>query len=86
MVFILDRIFERHPELSRHDVEVAWDNAACHMPRLDGRPFECMAIGFDTHGRAVEMIGRRNQAGDWVVYHAFTPPTRKALREMGLGR
>lgn len=86
MVFVLDRVPERHPELSKEDVEVAWECAAAHMPRIDARPFEYIAVGFDARGRAIEMLGRRNDAGDWIVYHAFTPPTRKALRELGLRR
>lgn len=39
MVFVLDRVPERHPELSKEDVEVAWECAAAHMPRIDARPF-----------------------------------------------
>lgn len=86
MTIVLDRIPERHPELTKEDVRSAWDSAVCHAPRLDGRPLEYMAIGFDPHGRAIEMLGRMNGDGDWIVYHAFTPPTQKALRELGLRR
>lgn len=86
MVIVLDRVSERHPELSKSDVEKAWDSAIAHMPRFDGRPFEYLAVGFDGNGRAIEMVGRRTDSGDWVIFHAFTPPTEKALRELGLRR
>lgn len=84
MVFVLSRIRERHPELGECDVREAWENAVVHAPREDSRPFEYMAVGFDGKGRAIEMLGRRTSDGDWVVWHAFTPPTKKALRELGL--
>lgn len=85
MVIVLERVHARHPELSAEDVRKAWEGAVAHAPRTDSRPFECMAVGFDSRGRAIEMLGRMKPNGDWVVWHAFTPPTRKALRELGLG-
>lgn len=86
MVHVLDRIHARHPEIDAKDVLTAWENAVAHAPRNDCRPFEYIAVGFDAKGRGIEMIGRRTPNGDWVIWRAFTPPTTKALRELGLGR
>ena len=80
MTHVLDRIHGRHPELESDDVR-----SASHAVRSDSRPFEYIAIGFDATGRSIEMVGRRTSDGDWIIWHAFTPPTRKALRELGLG-
>ena len=85
-MFVLERISKRHPELSAQDIEEAWCNAIAYAPRNDARPFEYLAVGFDAKGRALEMVGRRNADGDWVIWHAFTPPTAKALKELGLRR
>lgn len=85
MIYVLDRIHLRHPEIEKADVQMAWEGAVAYAVRSSFRPFEYLAIGFDAHGRALEMVGRRTPDGDWVIWHAFTPPTRKALRELGLG-
>lgn len=86
MIHVLERIHERHPEIDSDDVREAWDNAITHAVREDSRPFEYLAAGFDGRGRAIEIVGRRTPEGDWVIWHAFTPPTRRALIELGLRR
>ena len=86
MIYVLDRIRDRHPEISPDDVREAWENSIAYAVRDDSRPFEYMAVGFDGKGRAIEMVGRRTPDGDWVIWHAFTPPTKKALRGLGLRR
>lgn len=85
MIHVLDRIHERHPELESDDVRSAWEGAIAYAVHSDSRPFEYIAIGFDATGRSIEMVGRRTSDGDWIIWHAFTPPTRKVLRELGLG-
>lgn len=85
MIHVLDRIHERHPELESDDVRSAWEGAIAYAVRSDSRPFEYIAIGFDATGRSIETVGRRTSDGDWIIRHAFTPPTRKALRVLGLG-
>lgn len=84
MVFIMERIHARHPELRAEDVAHAWEHAIVSAARSDARPFEYLAVGCDTRGRPIEMVGRANENGDWVIWHAFTPPTPKARRELGL--
>ena len=43
-----------------------------------------VSIGFDQHGRAIEMTGRKKPFGV-LIFHANTPPTTRALKELGLG-
>lgn len=86
MVFVANRVPRHHPEISKEDAETAWENAAACIPRSGGRPFEYVAVGFDGKGRAIEIVGRMTGEGDWIVWHAMTPPTKKTLRELGLRR
>lgn len=62
----------------------AWASCIAAAPRLDRDPREYLAIGADSHGRLVEMVARRTEAGAFVIFHAFTPPTRKAMAELGI--
>lgn len=83
-VFVHPRVPERHPELSEADVLEAWANCRRWAPRLSTG--ECVAVGFDARGRFVEMVAVRSTDGDWLVYHAMTPPSKKVLAEVRLGR
>ena len=78
-VLVHPRIAERHPELSNQDVLDAWAGSIRAIPRLDGEVTEYIVIGSDRHGRLVEMVARDIGRDTWLIYHAFTPPTRKAL-------
>ena len=82
MVHVLGRIHRKHPELEESDVLEAWSGAVLHVPRLDSRPFEYLVVGYDSRGRAIEMVARRPAEGDWVIWHAFTPPSARTLREL----
>lgn len=84
-VWVHPRVMERHPELAEQDVLAAWESCIRAVPRIDGDCVDYIAIGADAHGRLIEMIAR--DVGDtWIIFHAFTPPTHKALRELGLTR
>ena len=75
---VLDRVMESHPELSEKDVVTAFRSVMVDAERETGA---WMAIGHDGLGRNVEMLDRA--VGDLVViYHAFTPPTKKCRREI----
>ena len=42
-------------------------------------------IGPDTKGRLSELIARFSApVGGYIVFHAFTPPTKKILEELGI--
>lgn len=66
--------------LSAEDVAYAWDNYHTGAVRVPGE-LE-VRIGFDTAGREVEMVGSLLAGGDWLVFHAMTPPTKKVRREI----
>ena len=76
------RVIERHPELTESDIVIAWENALSSAPRLEKNPNEYVAVGFDSKGRLIEMVAIRESSGDWMLYHAKTPPTKKTLAEL----
>lgn len=76
------RVKRRHPDISDADVEHAWENSIAIAVRVPGE--HEVRIGFDLNGRAIEMAGVLKDDGEWLVYHAFTPPTRKFLTEIGM--
>lgn len=74
-----------HPHALVHgilaeDVEHAWENYVIGAVRVPGE-LE-VRIGFDRAGREVEMVGSLLAGGDWLVFHAMTPPTKKVRREI----
>jgi len=34
----------------------------------------------------LEMVTVHNRCGDWLVYHAMTPPSKKTLKELSIDR
>jgi hypothetical protein len=84
-VFIHRRVSQRHFGLSEQDVLDAWINCIRSRPRIDKNPDEYIAVGLDRKGRAIEMTAKRSLDGDWLIYHAMTPPSKKTLRELELG-
>ena len=79
-VVVHPRVMDRHPELSEDDVIAAWESYVRMTRRGDD---QVIAIGFDNDGRAIEMVAKETN-GDYLVYHAMTPPTVNALRELGM--
>ena len=78
------RIQERHPEIEEQDVLDAWENCLCSAYRKQSLFEDYVAVGFDRKGRLLELVLIRKPDGTWLVYHAFTPPTKKVLRELNL--
>ena len=72
------------PGLSNEQLLHAWKNAI-EVGRRDRHDGLCdyVATGFDQGGRPLEMTARRKSAG-FLIYHANTPPTPRALKELGL--
>ena len=81
-VFVHPRVHERHPNLSDVDVRSAWDNCIVCRPRLDVNPDMYVAIGLDGKNRLVEMVAIKSDEGNWLIYHALTPPSTRVLREL----
>lgn len=78
------RIAQRHPEVTPEDVIEAMRGMVRYQQRPSG---EWAAVGFDGKGRLVELVYVYNEELDsFLVYHAFTPPTGKMMKELGLER
>lgn len=85
-IFVDDRVPKRHPQIEKQDAIDAWANCVKSCPRLKKNPDEYLAIGVDKKGRFLELVAIRDAFGDWLIYHAITPPTDNALRELRMGR
>ena len=85
-LIIHPRIEERHPELDESDVVCAWNNAFLSTTRTKKNPNQYLAIGADSKGRMLEMVAVLTENGDWLVFHAMTPPSDNTLDELHLGR
>ena len=83
-VFVHPRVHERHPEIDSQDALYAWTHAIVGRQRLDEQVETHIVVGIDAKSRLMEMVGMRNDSGDWLVYHALVPPTKKVLTELGL--
>ena len=83
-VYVDDRVERRHPDVSKADAAHAWLHAVASAPRLGKDPDEYLAIGPDETGRMLEVVAIRGTEGDWLIYHAQTPPKESAKRELGL--
>lgn len=84
-VFIHPRVHDRHPEITDDDARAAWKQAIRSAPRSD-TPNMWVTVGTDWRGRLIELVARSNAEGDWLVFHAMTPPSSKTLTELGLRR
>jgi hypothetical protein len=78
------RVHERHPEIEDKDVMAAWNNCLRSARRKQPAFEDFVAVGFDGKGRLLELIAVLKPDGSWLIYHAFTPPTKKVLKEIGL--
>lgn len=81
-VEILPRVIERHPQFNADDLRSAWRHAWKMMTRIGTDPPQIMAVGYDPHGRLVEMIAIDLGDGRLAMYHANNAQ-KKFLHEMG---
>ena len=49
-------------------------------------PNEYVALGFDNDGRLLEVVAIRLENGDWLIFHAMTPPSDKTFNELSIER
>ena len=77
---------ERHPDLSDDDVRSAWENQYRATIRETDSGRRHVAVGYDVRGREIEMVAVELEGGDWLVFHAMTPPSEKTYGELGMGR
>ena len=67
--------------LSEESLIEAWNNFVCKRPRGD----DCwVAIGFDSEGVEMELVGLVTIDGSILLIHGLTPATEKIKRELGL--
>ena len=85
-VYVLRRVEQRHPDVTREDAAHAWKHCVRSMSRIGTEPEEHVGIGYDASGRLLEVVAVRDAKGDWLVKHAQTPPQERVKRELGLGR
>ncbi len=73
--------------LTEDQILQAWENhigIVLRIERSDGF-VDHKTIGFSNDGKAIELTARIKPFG-FLIYHANTPPSERALREFGLGR
>ena len=85
-IYVLDRVVERHPDVTKEDAAAAWVNCVRSMPRIGKEPEEHVGIGYDGAGRPIEVVAVRNSSGDWLIKHAQYPPQERIKRELGFVR
>lgn len=69
--------------LSESDVAYAWKSPIrCRQRAGKDEPPRWIAIGLLPDGRLAELVAIQTIEGDWYVYHAMTPPTKKFLKEL----
>ena len=83
-VVVHSRIGKRHPEHCAEDVLDAWDNCLRSSHRSGGALEDYVAVGVDKKGRIIELLATLRPDDTWLIYHAFTPPTKRVLQELGL--
>ena len=85
-IYALDRVHERHPDVSKEDAIHAWRYCLRSMQRIGKEPEEHVGIGYDATGRLLEVVAIRGNSGAWLIKHAQTPPQEKIKCELGFGR
>lgn len=85
-VIVLDRVPERHPDVSKEDATAAWEHCIASAPALDKDPDRYIAIGIDNKGRQLELVAVRKDVDLWLIIHAQCPPKKDIREKLGLGR
>lgn len=84
-VLVHERIFERHPGcFTQQEIASAWTNYDFAAVRVPGE--REMRIATLSDGRQIEMVGVLLADGNWLVYHAMTPPSKKTWLEIDRAR
>lgn len=85
-VIVLDRVPERHPDVSKEDASEAWNHCIACTPAFDVDPDRYIAIGIDGKGRQIELVVVRKDGGLWLVIHAQYPPQHDIKKRLGIGK
>lgn len=84
-VVLLERALKHG--LTEEQVLQAWQNHIGRVLRLerDDGEIDYKTIGFSNSGQVIEVTARAKPFG-FLIYHANTPPTERAFRELELKR
>ena len=85
-VIVLDRVCERHPDITKEDAATAWEHCLASAPDLDAELDRHVGIGLDGKGRLLELVAVRKDVGLWLIIHAQTPPHQDVKRKLGIER
>lgn len=66
--------------LGEQEIASAWENYLVGAVRQPGETE--LRVGIDPLGREVEMVGALLADGEWLVYHAVTPPSKRTRQEL----
>ena len=71
--------------LARAEIGYAWRNPLrCRQRHGASDPPYWIAIGSLPNGNLAELVAFLDDGGNWCVFHAMTPPTKKFLKELHL--
>lgn len=83
-VIVHPRVTQWHPSITEEDVLHAWNQAVRISWRGISAPDQYVAVGIDRRNRLIEMVAAETEAGDWMIYHAMTPPSMRTYLELGI--
>ena len=69
--------------LTEEQILYAWENFIKKLYRGAPNEGEIVCVGYDKNGVMMQLVAVEKSSGV-LIYHAMTPPTQNALRELGL--
>ncbi len=69
--------------LDEEEIRFAWDHFVRLVHRGSPDEGQILAVGWGFTGRLIQLVAVERPFGV-LIYHAMTPPTHNALRELGL--
>lgn len=71
--------------LSESEICYAWKTIFKSAHRDTGEtPDRWIAIGWLPDGRQAQMVAIKDRDGNWEIFHAMSPPTKKVMKELGI--
>ena len=69
--------------LTEEQILYAWENFIKKLYRGAPNEGEIVCVGYDKNGVMMQLVAVEKSFGV-LIYHAMTPPTQNALKELGL--
>lgn len=71
--------------LAEEEIVYGWESPVrCRQRNGTDDPPIWIAIGMLPDGRMAELVAFQDERGDWCVFHAMVPPTKKFIIELEL--